>query len=94
VTDLPWFSEDAARLRKFLESETGQRMMARLLIARPSFLPASAHPHKSFAQSRDIAGYEQAIQELTNLTLPPPELPQDPTRKNYPDLEDDSAWEK
>lgn len=89
-----WFSEDAQRLRTFLETPTGQRMLAKLVSARPSFAPANAHPHKSFAQARDIAGYEKAIEALMELMQPPQEPEKDLIQQNYPALDDDTAWKK
>lgn len=90
--DPEWSSENAADLRKFLGTESGQRFVAMLVYHRPSFMTNTAHPHKSFASSREIHGYEQAVKTLLGLT----ESQEQPLNvgkiENYPPLDDDSQW--
>lgn len=90
-----WDSENASELRDFLKSETGARLLENLVYARPNFLASAAHPHKSFACSREIHGYEQAVKKL--LTLIEAEEPLNAattTAPNvYPDLDDDTQWQ-
>ena len=87
-----WLSEDAANLSIFLQSRTGAKLLQMLAYYRPEFAPANAHPHKSFAASRDIAGYELAIKNLLELTAAIETSDPKPEREVYPDLEDDSKW--
>lgn len=92
-----WDSIDASALRDFLRSETGQRVVANLLYARPTFMASNAHPHKSFACSREIHGYEQAVKKLLSL-IEAEEQPLSATLNSqaapvYPDLDDDSQWQ-
>lgn len=85
-----WTSEDAAILRQFLTTSTGQKFLQMVEYRRPEFFPANSHPHRSFAQSRDIAGYERALREIQDLTGSQEEQ-KEPTPA-YPDLEDERFW--
>lgn len=89
-----WESENASELRAFLRSVTGQRLLASLVYGRPGFMPSSAHPHKSFAGSREIHGYEQAVKKLLGLTEAEhqPLNPLKAVSDAYPALDDDSQW--
>lgn len=87
-----WTSEDAAALRDFFATVTGRRLIENVVFLRPGFAPADSHPHRSFARSRDIAGYEMAVQQLLALTAPVEPEKADPTPQEYPDLDDDSKW--
>lgn len=90
-----WDSNDGAALQNFLRTRTGERMLAKLAYARPAFMPANSHPHKSFACSREIHGYEQAVKTLLGLIeaedQPLSSLVSSKTPE-YPDLDDDSQW--
>lgn len=86
-----WNSADVTALRAFLGTSSGRKILGILANERPSFLPPSAHPHKSFAQARDIAGYEQCLTNFVALTAPVESpLPEKP--EAYPDLDDESKW--
>lgn len=90
--DPEWSSENAADLRKFLSSESGQRFVAMLVSHRPSFMSNTAHPHKSFACSREIHGYEQAVRTLLGLTESQEQPLNAVKNEAYPPLDDDSHW--
>lgn len=88
-----WNSEDASLLREFLRTPTGVRMLQTLSYRRPAFMQATAHPHKSFASSREVHGYEQAVKTLLGLTEDQDQPLATPKPSNaYPDLDDESAW--
>lgn len=90
-----WDSNDAAVLREFLLTAVGRRVVENLVASRPTFLSSSAHPHKSFACSREIHGYEQAVKKLLSLIEDQPlnaPIAQH-SSSIYPDLEDESKWQ-
>jgi hypothetical protein len=95
IVEPDWDSSDASALNDFLRTVAGKRMLAKLAYARPSFLPSSAHPHKSFACSREIHGYEQAIRTLLSLIEAEEQQPLSATKNSpstYPDLDDETQW--
>jgi hypothetical protein len=93
LTEPDWNSENASELRSFLKTATGKQLVAILEWRRPAFFSSTAHPHKSFANSREIYGYEQAIRSLLGL-IEADEQPLSAASNapEYPDLDDDSLW--
>jgi hypothetical protein len=91
-----WTSENASELETFLRTRTGQAMLAKIAFNRPAFKSSDAHPHKSFANSREIHGYEQAVKTLLSLTEAeeqPLSQSQSVGQNLYPDLDDDAQWQ-
>lgn len=87
----PWNKDAAALLTQFLETHTGKVFLAQLLYHRPAL--SSASDTSSVAlQAKYVAGYEQAIAQIMNLTEPPVEAER--PINNYPDLDDESQWGK
>lgn len=88
-----WDSSNASELREFLRTQSGQRFLAMMAFRRPEFLSSTAHPHKSFANSREVHGYEQAVRTMLGLTESEDKpLSAGKSSSLYPNLDDDSQW--
>jgi hypothetical protein len=88
-----WTSEDAARLKDFLNSPTGSRVLQFLAMGSPDLLDG-AHKNKTLVASGALAGYQDAINTIFKLTYENPNAPvvPDVVSENYKSLDDDSAW--
>lgn len=88
-----WTSEDAARLKDFLNSPTGTRVLQLLALGAPDLLDG-AHKNKTLVASGAVAGYQDAISTIFKLTYENPNAPvvPDTASENYKSLDDDSAW--
>ena len=87
----PWESGDAVRLREFLHSETGTRLLRHVAAETPELLDGS-DVNKTLVASGVVKGFQLALTTIFNLTVeepaqtpPPPEM--------YPSLDDDSKWQ-
>jgi hypothetical protein len=87
-----WDSDDAAVLRRFLESDTGRRAKAWLKYWRPELLDGS-HQIKTLVRSGQVKGYDDAVENLLSLIVDNP-VPDDGAIQTpeYPSLDDDSKW--
>lgn len=65
--ELPWTAEDSATLRQFLATNTGKRMLGKLILKRPAMTERS-DPFKRGIQSAEVSGYEEAVHVLGWLT--------------------------
>jgi len=77
-TDEPiWTADQAATLRQFFNTPTGQLFLRTVFYRRPTVSPlpsgpaATIDPARRAAESEQLAGYERAFQELLSLTIPP-----------------------
>jgi len=88
-----WESEDAARLKDFLNSPTGARVLQVLAVGTPELLDGS-HKNKTLVASGAVAGYQEAVNTIFKLTYENPNEPIVPptTSDNYKSLDDDAAW--
>lgn len=72
-TDTPvWSPADAENLKAFLASQTGQRLLDKLLYERPDFA-AFTDPNRRLIESGVLEGYERAIHVLSRSTIHNPE---------------------
>jgi len=90
--EIDWTSSDALRLREFLESSTGQRAVAHVVDDAPTLLDGS-DVNKTLVASGEVKGFNKALTALFRLTVEKPEPAAKP-KDNYPDVDDDSAWEE
>jgi hypothetical protein len=91
IVEPDWISDDALNLRAFLYTPTGRKLLEILSVRRPAFFADDFNPDASFARARSIAGYELAVHELIDLSLPAP--PAEPEElENLPDLNNDAKW--
>jgi hypothetical protein len=72
-----WEPDQAGALRTFLNSPHGQACLRQLYLLRPTLAMPSAYvqfdPAKRAAEAEHVAGFENCIQTLLNLTIPVPE---------------------
>jgi hypothetical protein len=70
-----WSSDQAAALRQFLNTPSGQTFLQRMLWLRPgvsTITPGGPFdPDRRIAEADVQAGYELALQEMINLTVSP-----------------------
>lgn len=88
-----WESEDAARLKDFLDSTTGVRLLQVLALGAPDLLDGT-HKNKTLVASGAHAGYQEAVSTIFRLTYENPNEPAVPpvVSDNYKSLDDDAAW--
>jgi hypothetical protein len=84
-----WESSDAQRLREFLDSSTGKRVLEHLASVCPSPYDGG-NANLMVAEAKKIEGFQDAVSSLVNLTREQP--PQPTAEEQYPDLNDDSKW--
>jgi len=88
-----WTSEDASRLKEFLNSPTGIRMLQLVAMNAPELLDGT-HKNKTLVASGAAAGYQDVINTIFKLTYENPNAPIVPevVSENYKSLDDDAAW--
>jgi len=90
---IEWTSEDALRLKEFLNSPTGTRLLQFLDITGPEILDGS-HKNKALVASGRVAQHQETLETIFKLTYEDPNAPMVPpvTTQNYQSLDDDAAW--
>ena len=90
---IEWTSDDAARLKEFLNSPTGARVLQFLALGAPDLLDGT-HKNKTLVASGAVAGYQDAVNTIFRLTYEDPNAPTVPdvSSDNYKSLDDDAAW--
>lgn len=86
-----WSSDDAAVLRDFIASSTGQKLLVLLASMSPSLLDGS-DVNKTLVASGEVKGYTLAISNIHDLRTTRPEEASGQS-DNYPSLDDDSKWD-
>lgn len=86
---LDWTSVDSDNLAKFLDTETGRRLIPKLAGATPGLFEGG-DTNKILIRSGELRGCRIILQEILDLAHPPPPTPQ--REDNHPDLLDDSKW--
>lgn len=73
-----WTVADAANTRAFLDSESGQRLLTRLLYAKPEYGPFKSIEERA-VKSGEVDGFEKCILALQALreSDPDPKAPHD-----------------
>lgn len=89
-SEIPWESSDAAALKQFFESKSGQRALMHLSDLIPSLLDGS-DVNKTLVTSGEVKGWNNALRALLNLTIEQPAPVKVP--EAYPSLDDESQWE-
>lgn len=89
ASELEFTSDDNANWAAFLRTQTGQRILPKLVENAPRLL-ASGDTNAILIRNGELLGFTAAVQALLELQS----VPQAPQRgtENYPALEDDSAW--
>lgn len=84
-----WLATDSENLARFLETETGKRLLPRLVEHAPALL-ASGDVNAILIRSGEVRAWTRLAETLLGLAHPePPAKPQAP---EYPALTDDAAW--
>ena len=90
-TEIDWDSTNRKMLEEFLQTPTGQRLISVLAHYSPAFGDGS-DPNKTLVASGRVEGYADAVGWLVRLTKEHP-TEKAPSKTEYPDLDDDKAWE-
>lgn len=88
-----WGSEDALWWASVLSSERGKQLLARLSYFRPPHLAPNPSSDLTAQHAQLVAGYETCIRELLLLKRPT-DRKVESQPEAYPDLDDDSKWQK
>lgn len=88
--EILWESTDAHKLKEFLETPTGQKVIQHLSDSIPSLLDG-ADINRTLVRSGEVKGAQLIFSSLISLTVEQPEQPKQ--QETYPDLSDESAWE-
>lgn len=91
ATVAEWTGDHAQNLRTMLASETFQLALAHLGQIAPSLLDG-ADVNKTLVASGEVKGFNAAISFLFSLTRQQPKAT--PTSAQYPDPDDDAAWDE
>jgi hypothetical protein len=86
---MDWTTVDEQRWSEWLNTETGRRLLPKLLESLPGLLP-KGDVNEILIRSGEVRGWQEAAQQLIRMahTEPPPT----PVESAYPPLEDDSKW--
>lgn len=90
IREPKWESEDAVATRVFLESDHGKRFIERLKWLRPGFEIRNDATAR-LIESGNVEGYEVCIENI--LILQAESRPIQEDRPDYPDLDNDKAWD-
>lgn len=92
ITDdaLPWYTEDEVKWNAFLQSDTGKRLLPRVMEAAPVLL-GQGDTNAILIRTGEFRGFAEAIKILLSLTHSQPLPP--PPPQSLPSLTDDSAWD-
>lgn len=83
-----WNSDDMLRLRNFLETPTGKKLLPCLLNGTPILL-SHGGTNAILIRNGEVRGVQLVAKAFLELAYPSPKLK---IHKPWPDLEDDSAW--
>ena len=84
-----WIATDAENLAKFLETETGKRLIPKLVETRPA-LHEAGDTNAILIRSGEVRAWDKMVEAIFSLAHPAPPPP--PSKSEYPAPEDDSAW--
>jgi hypothetical protein len=87
-----WIHTDEEALAAFLETPTGKRLLPKLTEVMPKLLGAG-DTNAVLIRSGEVRAYQEVISTIISLAHPS-EIPKgdSQTSKNYPNPEDDAAW--
>lgn len=90
---LDWSSDDESNLRAFFSTETGQRLLPKLLETAPTNL-AKGETTEVLIRSGEVRGYSEAARNLLSLAFRPASatVETDQPSSEYPSLTDDAKW--
>lgn len=86
---LSWTTIDSDNFAKFLDTETGRRLIPKLADAAPPLLDGG-DVNRILIRTGELRGFQLSLKEILFLAHPPPPPPQ--REDNHPPLEDDKYW--
>lgn len=89
---LDWSEVDVDHWAEFLRTQTGQRLIPKLVESAPRLLEAG-ELNAILIRSGSLLGFQSAAQTLLELSAMPEQQPSGVV-DNFPNLEDDSKWPK
>jgi len=88
---LDWTQFDEQKWRDFLDTETGKRVIPKLLESVPGLLPGG-DTNAIMIRSGEHRGLQLAVSKLIEMSHSDPESKPDVISEGYPPLEDDAKW--
>jgi len=88
-SEILWESTDARKLREFLESVTGQKVLRHLSDSIPLLL-SGEDVNTTLVRSGEVKGAQLIFSSLVSLIVEQPAQPKE--KETYPDLDNESAW--
>ena len=86
---LEWTPYDSEKLAAFLDTQTGKRLLPKLVEVAPPLLDGG-DTNKIMIRAGEVRGFQVVVRELISLAHPPPPAPKSETE--YPPLEADEHW--
>lgn len=87
---LPWDDNDIIAWQNFLNTQTGRRLIPKVLEGIPE-LHGAGDTNAILVRSGEVRGFQDAARQFLSLTAKPKEISSDPAT-SYPSLVDDSKW--
>lgn len=88
--EILWESTDAQKLREFLESPTGQKVLRHLTDTTPDLMDGE-NVNKTLVRNGEVKGANAIFTALVQLTIEQP--PQEKPVETYPSIDDESQWD-
>lgn len=85
-----WLPTDAENLARFLETDTGKRMLPKLVDHCPTLL-GKGDTNEILIRSGEVRAWTATVEAMLSLAHPPPPTPTNNVTE-YPPLTDDTAW--
>lgn len=89
ANETDWTANDSEQLARFLDTETGKRVIPQLVSHSPGLMPGG-DINAILIRSGEVRAFQQVIEVL--LTLAHPVKPPPPPATSYPPPEDDRFW--
>lgn len=88
---MDWTSVDEENFGKFLDTETGRRLIPRLLEGVPQ-LSDGGDTNRLLIRSGEVRGWQACVRDLLMLSHAQPQQAGVAQNQAYPPLEQDEAW--
>jgi len=86
---LEWTQFDSEKLSSFLDSETGKRLLPKLVEVAPPLLDGG-DTNRILIRAGEVRGFQTVVREIISLAHPSPPAPKQ--ENEYPPLEADEQW--
>ena len=86
---IDWSTTDSDNFAKFLDTNTGKRLIPKLAAAAPPLFDRG-DVNQILIRNGEVRGVQKILQEILDLAHPPPPPPQ--REDAHPPLEDDKYW--